>query len=125
MKKLLWFAFGAVIAMITSFFVGNVFVQVGVFLISSALLLLATRPLVKKYMRGREERTNADRFIGQDAIVIEEIDNLKNTGRISIYGLEWKAAAMDKKTIAEGSVVTITEIRGVTARVILKKEQEA
>ena len=117
----IWFAFGAVVSMIVSFFVGNVLIQCGVFLLASALLLLATRPLVKKYLAVREEKTNADRFIGQDAIVIETINNIKNTGRVSIYGFEWKAANAEKGIIEEGSVVTIQEIKGVTVRVVLKK----
>ncbi len=117
----IWFALGAVAAMIVSFFVANSAVQLLVFIFVSALLLLTTRGLVKKYFAGKEVRTNADRFIGQDAIVIETIDNLKNTGRVSIYGFEWKAASMDKTVIEEGSVVTIRDIRGVTARVIKKE----
>ncbi len=117
----IWFALGAVAAMIVSFFVANSAVQLIVFIFVSALLLLTTRGLVKKYFTGKEERTNADRFIGQDAIVIETIDNLKNTGRVSIYGFEWKASSMDKTVIEEGSVVTIRGIRGVTARVIKKE----
>lgn len=117
----IWFALGAVAAMVLSFFVANSAVQLIVFIVVSAILLLSTRGLVKKLMQGREERTNADRFVGQDAIVTQTVDNLNNTGRISICGLEWKAASVDKSVIAEGSVVTIMEIRGVTARVILKE----
>ncbi len=117
----IWFAAGAVAAMAVSFFVANTAVQVIVFIVVSAVLLASTRKLVKKLMRGKEERTNADRFVGQDAIAIQEINNLNNTGRVSIYGFEWKAASVDKSIIEEGSVVTIVEIRGVTARVIKKE----
>lgn len=117
----IWFALGAVAAMVVAFFVENSAVQLIVFIFVSALLLLTTRGLVKKYLTGKEERTNADRFIGQDAIVIETVDNLKNTGRVSIYGFEWKASSIDKNIIEEGSVVTIRGIRGVTARVIKKE----
>lgn len=117
----IWFAVGAVAAMAVSFFVANTAVQVIVFIVVSAVLLASTRKLVKKLMRGKEERTNADRFVGQDAIAIQEINNLNNTGRVSIYGFEWKAASVDKSIIEEGSVVTIVEIRGVTARVIKKE----
>ncbi len=117
----IWFAIGAVATMVLSFFVANTAVQVIVFIAVSAILLASTRKLVKKLMQGKQERTNADRFVGQDAIVIETISNINNTGRVSIYGFEWKAASVDKSIIEEGSVVTIVEIRGVTARVIKKE----
>lgn len=117
----IWFALGAVIAMIVSFFVENTAVQLIVFIASSAILLFSTRGLVKKFLKGKETRTNADRFIGQDAMVIETVDNLKNTGRISIYGFEWKASSLDKSIIEKGSVVNIRDIRGVTARVVKKE----
>ncbi len=119
----IWFALGAVVTMAVSFFVTNTAVLVAVFILVSALLLVATRGLVKKYLKGSEERTNADRFIGQDAIVTQTVDNLKNTGSVSICGLEWKAASCDKSVIEAGSVVTIREIRGVTARVVKKEMQ--
>ena len=119
----IWFGVAAVVSMIVSFFVESFAVQMIVFIIASGLLLLSTRGLVKKFMKAGEEKTNADRFIGQDAIVIETIDNLKNTGRVSIYGFEWKASALDGESIAEGSVVTIRAIKGVTARVVQKKVQ--
>lgn len=117
----IWFALGAVAAMIASFFVANTAVQTIVFIFVSAVLLLSTRSLVRKFLSGKTERTNVDRIIGQDAIVTETIDNLKNTGRVSICGLEWKAASVDKTKIEKGSVVTIRDIRGVTARVIKKE----
>ncbi len=117
----IWFGAAAVVSMVVSFFVESAAVQMIVFIIASAVLLFSTRGLVKKVLKVKEEKTNADRFIGQDAIVIEPIDNLKNSGRVSIYGFEWKARAIGAETIAEGSVVTIREIRGVTARVELKK----
>lgn len=117
----IWFGFGGIAAMIVSFFSDSIVLQSIVFLAVSALLLLATRRLVKKYMKLGEEKTNADRFIGQDAIVIERIDNLHSTGRVSIYGFEWKASAADSSVIEEGSVVTIRSIKGVTA-VVQQKE---
>ncbi len=117
----IWFALGAVAAMVVSFFVANTAVQLIVFVLVAAILLVATRGLVKKYLKGKAERTNADRFVGQDAIVIETVDNLKNTGRVSIYGFEWKAASVDQSVLETGSVVTIQEIRGVTARVVKKE----
>ena len=117
----IWFAVAAVVTMAVSFFVPYTAVQMIVFVFTAAVLLFSTRGLVRKYISGRAERTNADRFVGQDAIVTQTVDNLKNAGRVSICGLEWKAASVDKTVIEEGSVVTIQEIRGVTARVVKKE----
>ena len=57
--------------------------------------------------------TNADRIIGQKAMVTEPIDNVAGTGAVSIGGTVWTARSDSAKPIAAGSVVRILRIEGV------------
>ena len=62
----LWFAVGSLCALLTSFFVGNIWVQFAVFLAVSFLCLVIIRPLARKYADPRRESTNADRVVGAE-----------------------------------------------------------
>ncbi len=109
-----WFAGGALIAMLLAAFgVKSVIVQVVVFLAVSVILLIATRPLVKKHINKKSQPTNADRSIGEEAIVTEEINNLLGKGSARINGVEWTARSENGETIPEGATVTVVRIDGV------------
>ena len=84
----------------------------------SALLLALLRPLLKKYLRVKPSRTNADRLLGQEALVTEDIDNLRETGAIRINGVLWTAKSVDDTQIPSGSRVVIARIEG--AKVYVK-----
>ena len=62
-----------------------------IFVAVSAIVVAATRPLVKKYARPKVQPTNADRCIGQTAIVAEDIDNIAGKGAVKVNGIEWSA----------------------------------
>mgnify|MGYP000541495947 CR=1 FL=1 len=63
-----------------------VWLQVMIAAVVTLVLLLATRPLVKKFLQNKETHTNADRVVGQTAVVTEDIDNLAAHGA-------WKCSA--------------------------------
>ena len=113
-----WFGIGALIAMIVSFFTSNIIIQTAVFVISSTILLLATKPFVKKFVDVKTTKTNAFSIIGKKAVVIKEI-SLHSVGQIKINGEVWSAETEDDETIVEGSEVEIMQIKGVKA--IVKK----
>ena len=81
-------------------------------------MLALLRPLLKKYLRVKPSRTNADRLLGQEALVTEDIDNLRETGAIRINGVLWTAKSVDDTQISAGSRVVIARIEG--AKVLLK-----
>lgn len=109
-----WFAGGALIAMLLAAFgVKSITVQVIVFLAVSIVLLIATRPLVKKHINKKSQPTNADRSIGQNAVVTEEINNLEGKGAAKVNGVEWTARSESGAVISEGSTVTVVKIDGV------------
>ncbi len=110
----IWFAAGALIALVSSLFGAPLWLQIVWFLIVSIALLVLTRPLAKKYINSRTTPTNADRIIGKDCVVTEEIDNLRGTGAVSVDGKVWTARLeqVDGKA-PKGSIVKATRIEGV------------
>ena len=73
----IWFAGGALIAFIASLLGASIAVQVVLFLAVSVVLLFFTRPLAMKYVNKNRIKTNVDSLIGQKAIVLTDIDNLR------------------------------------------------
>ena len=110
----IWFAAGALVALLLSLVDAPLWLQVALFLAASVALLVLTRPLAKKYVNSRTMPTNADRIIGMDCLVTEEIDNLRGTGTVSVDGKTW-TARMDREDgkAPKGAVVKALRIEGV------------
>lgn len=83
----IWFVLGAVAAAVAAACGGAVWLQGVLFVAVSVVALLATKPLVKKYLRPRIQATNADRCVGRTGVVLEDIDNLAATGQVRVCGL--------------------------------------
>ena len=120
----IWFAGGALLAMIIAMIGGPLWLQVLIFLVTSVVLLIFTRPIATKYFNKNREKTNVDSKIGKQAIVTMTIDNLKGEGQIVTEGMEWTARSLDASVIEEGSIVIIEKIEGVKAIVSIRKEGE-
>ena len=112
-----WFGVGALIAMIVSFFTSNIIIQTAVFILSSSILLFATKPFVKKFVDVKPTKTNAFSIIGKKALVINEI-NSHSVGQIKINGEVWSAESENDEIIPKDSEVEILQIKGV--KVIVK-----
>ena len=108
-----WFAIGALFAMVTAMLGANLWVQITVFLVVSAIALYFTRPLVKKYVNNKVEPTNADMTIGKECRVVETIDNLAGTGAVYVDGKTWTARTVNEEVIPEGQLVKAERIEGV------------
>lgn len=110
----IWFAGGAFVAALAGLAGVSLTIQVALFLIVSIILLVLTRPVAVKYLDSKTQKTNSEALIGQKAVVLQTIDNLKTEGQVKVNGMEWTARAkMDEMVIPEGEVVTILEIQGV------------
>ena len=110
----IWFAIGALAALLCAMFGAPVWLQIIAFLIVSAVTLYYTRPLVRKYVNNKVEPTNADIVIGKEGRVTEAIDNIAGTGAVYVDGKTWTARSVsDSETIPEGSLVTAQRIDGV------------
>lgn len=110
---LFWFGIACLLAMVVSFFTSNIIIQMVVFLVSSVILILSTKPFVKKFINKKTILTNANSLIGKKAIVIKEINNLQGTGQIKIGGEIWSARNESDTTISENQEVEIIKIEGV------------
>lgn len=108
-----WFAIGAVAGCITSLFTPSIPIQLIVFAVVSAIALVITRPLVKRIKVKKAVATNADKYIGQEAVVIEAIDNSAAKGMVRVGSTKWTARSTDGSPIKEGATVTVTAIEGV------------
>lgn len=114
-----WFAVGALAAMVCAMLGADVWLQIAVFIVVSGAALYFTRPLVKKYVNGRVQATNADKIIGAECRVTETIDNISGTGAVYVDGKTWTARSENDEIIPEGELVTTVRIEGV--KVIVNK----
>jgi membrane protein implicated in regulation of membrane protease activity len=64
--------------------------------------------------------TNSELDIGKTAVVIEDVDNLKGTGRATLNGVDWIAVSKDNEPIPKGSVVVVEDIQGSKLVVSIK-----
>lgn len=107
-----WFAAGALIAMLAAMlnmpFVGQIFV----FLISSSVLLYFTRPIAKDYLKIGTTRTNVNSLIGEIGIVMKDIQRFHN-GQVKVNGQIWTAKAIEDEEIKENQRVEIVSVEGV------------
>lgn len=120
----IWFAGGALLALIISLIGGPWWLQLLLFLLVSIVLLVFTRPIATKYFNKNRTKTNVESVVGKQAIVTLKIDNLMGQGQIVTDGMEWTARSLDSTVIEEGTVVVIEKIEGVKAIVKIRKEGE-
>ena len=109
----LWFAAGALAAMVVSLLSGPFWLQLAVFLAVSAVLLTALRPLVRKYVTPKISPTNVDSVIGTRGCVTEDIDNLSGKGQVKLGGMYWTARSISGEPIAAGTTIQARRIEGV------------
>ena len=110
----IWFAGGAVVAVIVAAFHGPVWLQILLFFAVSPLLLFFTRPIAVRYFNRDRVRTNVESMIGRQAIVTSEIDNLQGIGQVTVGGQEWSARTeADGMNLQPGTVVDIVAVNGV------------
>lgn len=109
----IWFAVGGITGLIAYVCGAPLWVQFVLFILVSILVLLITRPVVKKLIYFKKENTNADRYIGKRAAVIIEINNELGTGQVKVLGSIWTAKSADGSTIPVGANVCVKAIEGV------------
>lgn len=118
----IWFALGALCALIATLLGAPVWLQIVWFVIISVAALVSTRPLVKKYINAQTQATNADRVIGRTAVVKERIDDLAATGAVLADGKMWSARTVDGSAVEAGALVTVRAIQGV--RLIVEQAKD-
>lgn len=111
----IWFATGALAALIAAAAGGALWMQITLFLVVSGIMLALLRPMIKKIVLPKTTATNADRHLGKTALVTEEINNLQETGSVKLDGVIWTARSGTDEVIPEGTVITVLRIEGVKA----------
>lgn len=114
----IWFAFGSLCAFISTYFTENLIIELIVFIITTSLSLLLTRPLLNKFINKNIEKTNIDRVTGKVGIALTDIEPLKN-GRVKVDGKDWMAKSDEK--IKKDEKVEVHKIEG--AKIIVKKKE--
>lgn len=109
----LWFAAGALVALIISLFHGGVWLQLAAFLAVSVFLLWMLRPIVKKHFTPRLTPTNIDAIIGKSGITVASVNNLLAQGTVKIDGMQWSARSTNGEEIPADTQVRVDRVEGV------------
>ena len=111
-----WFGIGALFALLVSFLTNNLFIQIVVFLVTSSLLVILTKPLMKKFTKNEKTvPTNFFSLSGKQGIVTKKIDSDNSTGQVKVKGELW--SAISDKDIEKDAKVKILGVDGVKLKV--------
>lgn len=117
----IWFAGGSVIAAIAALVGLPLWGQILLFIFVTCLLFVLTRPIAKRYLNSKVQKTNTDALIGQRGIVKETINNMESRGRVQLNGQDWTARSIEAgEIIPVGSEVKVRKIQGV--KLIVERE---
>ena len=111
----IWFAAGALVAMIISMLGGELWLQIIAFCIVSGALLAGLWPFIRKFLNPHLTKTNVDSVIGTEGIVTADIDNLNAVGQVKLGGMEWTARSTSGTNIPTGTRIRVDRIEGVKA----------
>ena len=122
----IWFAGGALIALLFSLLGAPIWLQITMFTLISVVLLFAARPLMSQWLKKNQTPTNLDSVIGAEAKVVEDINNIEQTGAVTLQGKTWTARNIDDKanTVKAGCIVKVVSIQGVKLLIEYKKDTE-
>ncbi len=109
----IWFAAGSLTALIASLFGAELWLQIVLFAVISAALLLALRPLARKYFTPRLTKTNVDAVVGTEGLVTERIDNISSVGRVKLDHMEWSARSTSGESVEVGTRIRVDRVEGV------------
>ena len=119
----IWFAAGALGAIIVALTGGGLAFQVTVFLVLAVALLLSLRGIVRKHFNPRISKTNVDSVIGATGVVVTPVNNIAALGQVQIGGVEWSARSSDNSHIPAGTLVKVEKIEGVKVFVTPVREE--
>lgn len=118
-----WFAGGALVAILAAILHAPLFLQVILFFLVSIVLLIFTRPVAVRYFNRDRVKTNVESMVGRQAVVTGEINNLQGIGQVTVAGQEWSARSVDDSLrIPVGSVVNVLSISGV--KLVVKLDEQ-
>lgn len=108
-----WFAAGALAALVTSLLGGALWLQMVLFFVVAAGLLACLRPLTRKYLKPKLTKTNVDAVVDSQGYVTTQVDNLSGQGQVKLGAMEWTARSSDGSIIPQGTLVKVDRVEGV------------
>jgi len=111
----IWFAASALVSLVLALLGAPEWAQIAVFFVCTAVLLIFTRPIVKRLVNNQRTRTNADRILGMQAVVLQEINNDDAKGQVKVANQIWTARSFGGDVIPVDTKVVIRSIEGVKA----------
>lgn len=111
----LWFAAGALGALIAELCGAELWLQIVIFFVVSIILLASLRPIVRKYFTPKITKTNVDSIVGQTGLVTADINNISAQGQVKLGAMEWTARSTSGENIPQGTLVKVDKIEGVKA----------
>ena len=110
-----WFAIGALLALITSLITSNLIAQLVVFFVSTVIFIIFIKPLTNGLFKNNtKDELNMNGIVGKRAVVVEDIDNFKNTGKVKLNGEVWKAVSENESEIIPSDTqVNVIRVDGV------------
>ena len=109
----IWFAGGSVLALFAAALDASLLVQIILFLVTSIVLLVFTRPTLIKLLNNRLVRTNVEAVVGKIATVKEDINNVDGCGVVVLDGMDWSAKSLNNVVIEKNEKVVVRNVEGV------------
>ncbi len=109
----IWFAGGALVALLLALLDAGIGVQAVAFFLVSGVLLALLRPITRKYINPKIQATNVDALIGKQCVVTTPICNLTGQGSVLVSGIPWTARSLDDRDIPAQAIVKVERIEGV------------
>ena len=120
----IWFVLGALAAFVSVFFGVPFVYQLVIFAGTATVTILLVRPTAKSCLGIHETATNVDSLIGMKGVVLETVNNLRETGRVKVNKLTWTARSVDGTEIAEDRIIEVQRVEGVTLFVLEAAEND-
>ena len=113
----IWFAAGSLVAAVTAWLGGGLWLQITLFTVVSGGLLACLWPLTRKWLNPGHCATNLDSVIGSVGLVTAEVDNVAAVGQVKLGAMEWTARSTSGQKLPAGTLVKVDRIEGVKAYV--------
>jgi membrane protein implicated in regulation of membrane protease activity len=111
----IWFAAGALVALIASFFGAPLWLEILLFLLVSCVMVALFWPFIQKFLNPKVEKTNVEAVIGTEGYVTADIDNVSAAGKVKLGAMEWTARSTSGQLIPKGTLIKVDKIEGVKA----------
>ncbi len=117
----LWFAFGAIGAIIAASLSNSLILEFSIFIIVSVLMLIFTRKFFIKLLKKSDLKSNVDTYIGKKF----EIDKIEDGGYVyhKINGIDWRVVSSDNSKLELGKTYEVVSIDGNKLIVKLSDEK--